>query len=74
MTDGTVTPANSSSISDGAATLVLPGKSVDGHNLPVRARIAGHAVFAHEPGWFTAKAPVHALRKKADGKNRLAER
>ena len=63
MTDGTVTPANSSSISDGAAALVLAeANQIDGHNLPVRARIAGHAVFAHEPGWFTT-APVHAAKK-----------
>ena len=63
MTDGTVTPANSSSISDGAAALVLAGANqIDSHNLPVRARIAGHAVFAHEPGWFTT-APVHAAKK-----------
>ena len=63
MTDGTVTPANSSSISDGAAALVLAeANQIDSHNLPVRARIAGHAVFAHEPGWFTT-APVHAAKK-----------
>lgn len=63
MADGTVTPANSSSISDGAAALVLAeANQIDSHNLPVRARIAGHAVFAHEPGWFTT-APVHAAKK-----------
>ncbi len=63
MKDGTVTPANSSSISDGAAALMLAGADqLDSHNLPVRARIAGHAVFAHEPGWFTT-APVFAARK-----------
>lgn len=63
MIDGTVTPANSSSISDGAAALVLAeANQIDSHNLPVRARIAGHAVFAHEPGWFTT-APVHAAKK-----------
>ena len=63
MTDGTVTPANSSSISDGAAALVLAeANQIDSHNLPIRARIAGHAVFAHEPGWFTT-APVHAAKK-----------
>ena len=63
MKDGTVTPANSSSISDGAAALVLAeANQIDSHNLPVRARIAGHAVFAHEPGWFTT-APVHAAKK-----------
>ena len=61
--DGTVTPANSSSISDGAAALMLAEASqIEAHDLPIRARIAGHAVFAHEPGWFTT-APVHAARK-----------
>jgi len=61
--DGTVTPANSSSISDGAAALMLAEASqIEAHDLPLRARIAGHAVFAHEPGWFTT-APVHAARK-----------
>ena len=60
---GTVTAANSSSISDGAAALGLAsGQAVKRHNLPVRARICGHAGFAHEPGWFTT-APVHAARR-----------
>ena len=60
---GTVTAANSSSISDGAAALGLAsGQAVKRHNLPVRARICGHAGFAHEPGWFTT-APVYAARK-----------
>jgi len=61
--DGTVTPANSSSISDGPAALMLAEAiQIEAHDLPIRARIAGHAVFAHEPGWFTT-APVHAARK-----------
>jgi len=60
---GTVTAANSSSISDGAAALGLAsGRAVQAHSLPVRARICGHAGFAHAPGWFTT-APVHAARK-----------
>lgn len=60
---GTVTAANSSSISDGAAALSLAsGRAVQAHSLPVRARICGHAGFAHAPGWFTT-APVHAARK-----------
>ena len=54
--DGTVTAANSSSISDGAAALVL---SSDG---PGRARIVGHASHAQAPGWFTT-APVPAAQK-----------
>ncbi len=56
---GTVTAANSSSISDGAAALVLA--SADS-GLPVRARIIGHASHAQAPGWFTT-APVPAAKK-----------
>jgi len=59
--DGTVTPANSSSISDGAAALVLMRAS-DAGDRPVRARIVAHASHAQEPGWFTT-APVEAIRK-----------
>jgi acetyl-CoA C-acetyltransferase len=60
---GTVTPANSSSISDGAAALVLMRQSeAERRGLPVRARILGHASHAQEPGWFTT-APVPAMRK-----------
>ena len=60
---GTVTAANSSSISDGAAALGLAsGQAVKTHGLAVRARICGHAGFAHAPGWFTT-APVHAAHK-----------
>ncbi|SHH25895.1 acetyl-CoA C-acetyltransferase [Cognatiyoonia sediminum] len=56
--DGTVTPANASSISDGAAALIL--SSEDHPN--VRARILGHASHAQAPGWFTT-APVPAAQK-----------
>jgi acetyl-CoA C-acetyltransferase len=60
---GTVTAANSSSISDGAAALVLAGQSaVDSRSLVPRARIRGHASHAQEPGWFTT-APVPAAQK-----------
>ena len=60
---GTVTAANSSSISDGAAALGLASRqAVKTHGLAVRARICGYAGFAHAPGWFTT-APVHAARK-----------
>ena len=59
--DGTVTPANSSSISDGAAALVLMRQSEAGDH-PVRARILAHASHAQEPGWFTT-APVQAMQK-----------
>ncbi|MEC7207635.1 MAG: acetyl-CoA C-acyltransferase [Pseudomonadota bacterium] len=63
---GTVTAANSSSISDGAAALGLASDhAVKTHGLPVRARICGHAGFAHAPGWFTT-APVYAARRLLD--------
>ncbi|HUF85912.1 MAG TPA: acetyl-CoA C-acyltransferase [Thermohalobaculum sp.] len=61
--DGTVTPANSSSISDGAAALILMRESdAEKRGLVVRARLLGHASHAQEPGWFTT-APVPAIRK-----------
>ncbi|MEH6676100.1 acetyl-CoA C-acyltransferase [Phenylobacterium sp.] len=61
--DGTITAANASSISDGAAALVLTRASVaERLGLPVVARITAHAAHAHEPGQFTT-APVPAMRK-----------
>ncbi|AML50782.1 thiolase family protein [Falsihalocynthiibacter arcticus] len=61
--DGTVTAANASSISDGAAALVLTNsETAAAKNLPVRARIMGHASHAQAPGWFTT-APVPAAQK-----------
>ena len=61
--DGTVTPANSSSISDGAAALVLTSDdAARAQGLTVRARIAGHASHAQAPGWFTT-APIPAAQK-----------
>ncbi|HWU00668.1 MAG TPA: acetyl-CoA C-acyltransferase, partial [Terriglobales bacterium] len=52
--DGGITAANASSISDGAAALVLTRASVaEKLGLKVVARIAGHAAHAHEPGLFT---------------------
>jgi acetyl-CoA C-acetyltransferase len=61
--DGTVTAANSSSISDGAAALVLMRQSeAERRGLSPIARIAGHTTHAQEPGWFTT-APVGAIRK-----------
>jgi len=59
--DGTVTAANSSSISDGAAALVLMRASeAEKRGLTPLARIVGHAQHAREPQWFTT-APVGAL-------------
>jgi len=57
--DGTVTAANSSSISDGAAAMVMRNSS---KGLNVRARVLGHATHAQAPGWFTT-APVPAAQK-----------
>jgi acetyl-CoA C-acetyltransferase len=60
---GTVTAANSSSISDGAAALVLASEdAAKAQTLPVRARILGHASHAQAPGLFTT-APVPAAQK-----------
>jgi acetyl-CoA C-acetyltransferase len=64
--DGTVTAANSSSISDGAAALVLMRQSEAGRRgLQPLARIVAHTTHAQEPGWFTT-APVAAIRKLCD--------
>ena len=61
--DGTVTPANSSSISDGAAALVLTSAdAAHAQGLMPRARIVGHASHAQAPGWFTT-APIPAAQK-----------
>jgi acetyl-CoA C-acetyltransferase len=60
---GTVTAANSSSISDGAAALVLMSESdAEKRGLRPLARIVGHAMHAQEPQWFTT-APVGAIAK-----------
>ncbi len=64
--NGTVTPANSSSISDGAAALLLvSNEAAEAGGLNIRARIAGHASHAQAPGLFTT-APVPAARKLLD--------
>jgi acetyl-CoA C-acetyltransferase len=61
--DGTVTAANSSSISDGGAALVLMRRSeADRRGIKPLAAIRGHATHAQAPGWFTT-APVGAMRK-----------
>ncbi|REF71703.1 acetyl-CoA C-acyltransferase (plasmid) [Paracoccus versutus] len=60
---GTVTAANSSSISDGAAALVLMRASeAERRGLVPRARIVGHATFADKPGLFPT-APIGAVRR-----------
>jgi acetyl-CoA C-acetyltransferase len=61
--DGTVTAANSSSISDGAAALVLMRRSTaERRGLAPLAVVVGQATHAQEPGWFTT-APVGAMNK-----------
>ena len=61
--DGTVTAASSSSISDGAAAMILMTESAaKARGLKPIARIVGHASNAHEPEWFTT-APVGAIDK-----------
>ena len=63
---GTVTAANSSSISDGAAALVLMRRSeAERRGLTPRAIIRGHATHAQAPAWFTT-APIGALNKALD--------
>ena len=64
--DGTVTPANSSSISDGAAALVLASRqAAEAQGLNIRARILGHASHAQAPALFPT-APVPAAQKLLD--------
>ena len=61
--DGTVTAANSSSISDGAAAVVLMSKDqAKKSGQAVLATVKGHATYAQEPEWFTT-APVGAIDK-----------
>ncbi|MEP7244914.1 MAG: acetyl-CoA C-acyltransferase [Gammaproteobacteria bacterium] len=61
--DGTVTAASSSSISDGAAALVLMRESTaKARGIKPLARILAYSSFAHEPEWFTT-APVGAIKK-----------
>jgi acetyl-CoA C-acetyltransferase len=63
LKDGTITAANASSISDGAAALVMTRRSVaEKLGLPVIARVVATAAHAHEPAQFTT-APVPAIRK-----------
>jgi acetyl-CoA C-acetyltransferase len=64
--DGTITAANSSSISDGGAALVMMRRSMaEKLGIAPLAIVAGHSTHAQEPGWFTT-APVGAIRKLYD--------
>lgn len=67
--DGTITAANASSISDGAAALVMTRQSVaDRLGIQPVARIVAHAAHAHAPARFTT-APVAAMQKALDKAN-----
>jgi acetyl-CoA C-acetyltransferase len=64
--DGSVTAANSSSISDGASALVLASESaIKDHNLQPMAKILGHTTNSRHPSEFTI-APVGAIEKLLD--------
>ena len=64
--DGTVTAATSSSISDGAAAVVMmTAAEAEKRGLTPIAKIVGHSAFAHEPAWFTT-APIYAVKKLHD--------
>jgi acetyl-CoA C-acetyltransferase len=59
--DGTVTAANSSSISDGGAAVILMNQeSLEKHSVKALAKIVGHYTHAQEPDWFTT-APIGAI-------------
>ncbi|MEC9291285.1 MAG: acetyl-CoA C-acyltransferase [Pseudomonadota bacterium] len=61
--DGTVTAANASSISDGAAVAVLcASEGLEKYGLKPVAKVLGYSSHAHEPEWFTT-APVQAMQK-----------
>lgn len=61
--DGTVTAANASKISDGAAaTVLMTAAEAERRGLQPLARIVAHATFAHEPEWFTT-APSTAIAR-----------
>ena len=67
--NGSVTAANSSSISDGGATVVLMSEAeAQRRNKPIQARLVGHSTFAAEPNLFPT-APISAIRKLLDKLN-----
>jgi acetyl-CoA C-acetyltransferase len=72
--DGTVTAANSSSISDGAAALVMMRRSTaEKRGLTPLAVVVAHATHAQEPAWFTT-APVAAIKKLLEKTNWTASK
>lgn len=61
--DGTVTAANASSISDGAAALlIMDGDEASSKNVTPLAKIIAHATHAHDPDWFST-TPIYAIEK-----------
>lgn len=61
--DGTVTAANSSSISDGAASVILmTQKNAEEHNIKPLAKVVAYATHSQDPQWFTT-APQEAIKK-----------
>lgn len=67
--NGSVTAANSSSISDGGATIVLMSEAeAQRRDKPIQARLVGHTTFAAEPNLFPT-APIGAIRKLLDKLN-----
>ncbi|MDH5618953.1 MAG: thiolase family protein [Gammaproteobacteria bacterium] len=71
--DGTVTAATSSSISDGAAAvLMMTATEAEKRGLTPIARIVAHSAHAQEPAWFTT-APVYALQKLLDAQGWAAD-
>jgi len=66
---GTVTAANASSISDGAASLIIANENyIQQHHLKPIAKIIGHSTFSQAPEWFTT-APVGAMKLLLDKVN-----
>ena len=66
INNGTITAANSSSISDGAAALLLASEAEAKRlQLPIMAKIFGHYSYAEEPNWFTT-APIGAIKGLLD--------
>ena len=64
--NGTVTAANSSSISDGAAALVMmTNEEAENKNSMPLAKVVAHATNSHDPAWFTT-APIGAIQKVLD--------
>jgi acetyl-CoA C-acetyltransferase len=69
IAEGTITAANASSISDGAAAVTLT-TAAHANTLGVKpiARVLAHTTYAHEPQWFTT-APIHAIKQILDKVN-----